>query len=53
MVRALNGIINVMVVLFVMWYVFAILAVNFFGGTTYACTDTCTPPHSLRLRCSA
>ena len=39
MMSALNGIINIMVVLVILWYIFAILAVQFFGGTTYSCND--------------
>lgn len=39
LVGSVSGIINVLIVVFVVWMMFGILAVNFFGGKLQYCTE--------------
>ena len=43
LIGSIGGIVNVLIVVMVVWMMFAILAVNFFGGKMQYCTvDTYT-----------
>lgn len=39
LLESVGGIVNVIIVVFMVWLIFAIIGVNIFGGTFYQCND--------------